>query len=40
MNFRDFKKDVETAFKAMIAEHLFVVNNQCKNVTNIGAEME
>lgn len=26
MNFRDFKKDVETAFKAMIAEHLFVVN--------------
>lgn len=26
MNFRDFKKDVEAAFKAMIAEHLFVVN--------------
>lgn len=26
MNFRDFKKDVEAAFKAMIAENLFVVN--------------
>ena len=26
MNFRDFKKDVEAAFKAMIVEHLFIVN--------------
>lgn len=26
MHFRDFKKDVEAAFKAMIAENLFVVN--------------
>lgn len=26
MNFKDFKKDVESAFNAMIADNLFVVN--------------
>lgn len=25
MNFKDFKKDVESAFNAMIADNLFVV---------------
>lgn len=32
MNFKDFKKDVESAFNAMIADNLFVVNvdkDQC-----------
>lgn len=26
MNFKDFKKDVESAFNAMIADNLFVVD--------------
>ena len=26
MHFRDFKKDVEAARKAMIVKHLFIVN--------------
>lgn len=32
MNFRDFKKDVEDACKAMIVEHLFVVNEKTLSI--------
>ena len=32
MNFRDFKKDVETARKAMIVEYLFIVNAKTLSV--------
>lgn len=28
MNFKDFKKDVESAFNAMIADNLFVVKQR------------